>query len=255
MAIENRAYDYLVKVVLIGDSGVGKSCKSYARDRTLPHLAHVSPSSSRLATPVLSRFTRNEFNPDSKSTIGVEFATKSVEMDGKIVKGASCRAASSPFFPRLKTRRRAGPSRHLPSSPSPSHTPTHPHPHTQIWDTAGQERFRALTAAYYRGSAGALIVYDITNRASFDAIPQWIQELRNNVKAAADDGAMQLMLVGNKSDLAHWRAVSTDEGAGRAAEYGMSFMETSALDATGVEEAFGTILRGAWACPFFLARS
>ncbi|KAJ7048950.1 GTP-binding protein ypt3 [Mycena amicta] len=167
------AYDFLVKVVLIGDSGVGKS-------------------------NLLSRFTRGEFNPDSKSTIGVEFATKSIEVGGKIVKG-------------------------------------------QIWDTAGQERFRALTAAYYRGSAGALIVYDISNRPSFDAIPQWISELRNNVKV--DDSNMQLMLVGNKSDLAHWRAVSTDEGTALAEEYKMSFMETSALDATGVDDAFQTILK------------
>ncbi|KAF7303464.1 Ras-related protein [Mycena indigotica] len=195
MAIENRAYDFLVKVVLIGDSGVGKSCViSPCLAVTFPNSYLSLPS----ALAVLSRFTRGEFNPDSKSTIGVEFATKSLEIDGKIVKG-------------------------------------------QIWDTAGQERFRALTAAYYRGSAGALIVYDITSRPSFEAVPQWIQELKNNIKV--DDGNMQLMLVGNKSDLAHWRAVSTDEGTALAEEYKMSFMETSALDASGVEEAFGTILK------------
>ncbi|CAJ1353595.1 unnamed protein product [Effrenium voratum] len=101
-------YDYLFKVVLIGDSGVGKS-------------------------NLLSRFTRDEFNLESKSTIGVEFATKSITTNGKVIKA-------------------------------------------QIWDTAGQERYRAITSAYYRGAVGALLVYDISKRVTFENLERWLQD-------------------------------------------------------------------------------
>lgn len=106
---EEVGEEYLFKVVLIGDSAVGKS-------------------------NLLSRFARNEFDTNSKATIGVEFQTQVVEIDGKEVKA-------------------------------------------QIWDTAGQERFRAVTSAYYRGAVGALIVYDISRRTTFDSINRWLEEL------------------------------------------------------------------------------
>ena len=130
-------YDYLFKVVLIGDSGVGKS-------------------------NLLSRFTRNEFNLESKSTIGVEFATRSIQVDSKTVKA-------------------------------------------QIWDTAGQERYRAITSAYYRGAVGALLVYDISKQVTFENVERWLNELRDHA-----DSNIVIMLVGNKSDLRHLRAVSTE---------------------------------------------
>lgn len=101
--------EYLFKIVLIGDSAVGKS-------------------------NLLSRFARNEFDSNSKATIGVEFQTQVVDIDGKEVKA-------------------------------------------QIWDTAGQERFRAVTSAYYRGAVGALVVYDITRRSSFNSVKRWLEEL------------------------------------------------------------------------------
>ncbi|KAI4524937.1 GTPase [Schizophyllum commune] len=162
-------YDYLFKVVLIGDSGVGKS-------------------------NLLSRFTRNEFNLESKSTIGVEFATRSISVDGKTVKA-------------------------------------------QIWDTAGQERYRAITSAYYRGAVGALLVYDIAKHATYVNVTRWLKELRDHA-----DSNIVIMLVGNKSDLKHLRAVPTDEAKSFAAENNLSFIETSALDASNVESAFQTIL-------------
>ncbi|BAM79145.1 small GTP-binding protein of Rab family [Cyanidioschyzon merolae strain 10D] len=162
-------YDYLFKIVLIGDSGVGKS-------------------------NLLSRFTRNEFNLESKSTIGVEFATRSVQTDGKVIKA-------------------------------------------QIWDTAGQERYRAITSAYYRGAVGALLVYDISKRSSFENAERWLKELRDHA-----DQNIVIMLVGNKSDLKHLRAVTTEEGQQYADARGLSFIETSALDASHVEEAFVRIL-------------
>lgn len=108
---QDSADDYLFKIVLLGDSGVGKS-------------------------NLLARFARNEFFANSKSTIGVEFQTQKMEINGKEVKA-------------------------------------------QIWDTAGQERFRAVTSAYYRGAVGALLVYDITRRQTFDSISRWLHELHS----------------------------------------------------------------------------
>ncbi|KAG6959464.1 hypothetical protein JG688_00010077, partial [Phytophthora aleatoria] len=162
-------YDYLFKIVLIGDSGVGKS-------------------------NLLSRFTRNEFNLESKSTIGVEFATKSIVAEGKTIKA-------------------------------------------QIWDTAGQERYRAITSAYYRGAVGALLVYDITKHGTFENVERWLKELRDHA-----DANTVIMLVGNKSDLRHLRAVSTEEAMAFAEKNSLAFIETSALEATGVDTAFQRIL-------------
>ncbi|KAL7394475.1 hypothetical protein ABVT39_026583 [Epinephelus coioides] len=162
-------YDYLFKVVLIGDSGVGKS-------------------------NLLSRFTRNEFNLESKSTIGVEFATRSIQVEGKTIKA-------------------------------------------QIWDTAGQERYRAITSAYYRGAVGALLVYDIAKHLTYENAERWLKELQDHA-----DSNIVIMLVGNKSDLRHLRAVPTDEARAMAEKNGLSFLETSALDSSNVELAFQTIL-------------
>nr|XP_043621097.1 ras-related protein RABA1f-like [Erigeron canadensis] len=162
-------YDYLYKVVLIGDSGVGKS-------------------------NLLSRFSKNEFSLDSKSTIGVEFATRSIRVEDKIIKG-------------------------------------------QIWDTAGQERYRAITSAYYRGTVGALIVYDMTRKVTFENVERWLSELRDHT-----DQHIVVMLVGNKADLGHLRAVSTDEAKAFSEREDIFFMETSALEALNVEKAFTEVL-------------
>ncbi|VDK70911.1 unnamed protein product [Litomosoides sigmodontis] len=169
MGSRDDEYDYLFKVVLIGDSGVGKS-------------------------NLLSRFTRNEFNLESKSTIGVEFATRSIQVEGKTVKA-------------------------------------------QIWDTAGQERYRAITSAYYRGAVGALLVYDIAKHVTYENVERWLKELRDHA-----DQNIVIMLVGNKSDLRHLRAVPTDEAKAYAEKNQLSFIETSALDSTNVEAAFTNIL-------------
>ena len=76
----------------------------------------------------------------------------------------------------------------------------------QIWDTAGQERYRAITSAYYRGAVGALLVYDISKHQTYDNVTRWLKELRDHA-----DSNIVIMLVGNKSDLRHLRAVPTDE--------------------------------------------
>ncbi|KAL1817902.1 hypothetical protein ACET3Z_020476 [Daucus carota] len=162
-------YDYLFKVVIIGDSGVGKS-------------------------NLLSRFTKNEFSLDSKSTIGVEFATRSIRVDDKVVKA-------------------------------------------QIWDTAGQERYRAITSAYYRGAVGALLVYDVTRHVTFENVERWLKELRDHT-----DANIVIMLVGNKADLRHLRAVSTEDAKAFAEREKTYFMETSALESMNVENSFTEVL-------------
>lgn len=162
-------YDYLFKLVLIGDSGVGKS-------------------------NLLSRFTRNEFSLESKSTIGVEFATRSIHVDDKIIKA-------------------------------------------QIWDTAGQERYRAITSAYYRGAVGALLVYDVSRQVTFENVQRWLKELRDHT-----DANIVIMLVGNKADLRHLRAVSMEDAKAFAEKENIFFMETSALESMNVENAFTEVL-------------
>jgi len=178
MASRDDEYDYVFKVVLIGDSGVGKS-------------------------NLLSRFTRGEFNLASKTTIGVEFATKCISVRSKTIKA-------------------------------------------QIWDTAGQERYRAITAAYYRGAVGALLVYDITDVNSFNNVKHWLKELRDHTKAN-----IVVMLVGNKTDLEKSRAVEQDEAIAFSKKYDMEYVETAALNATGVDTAFHKIITDIY---FLMAR-
>ena len=158
-------FDLLFKVLLIGDSGTGKSC-------------------------LLIRFADDQFSDNYISTIGVDFKIKTINVEGKTVK-------------------------------------------MQVWDTAGQERFRTITASYYRGSNGIILVYDVTNRDSFDHVSYWMQEVD---RLAAPDVCR--LIVGNKSDLTDKRVVSTQEGQALAQQYGISFLETSARDNTNVDEMF-----------------
>ncbi|KAJ6700555.1 RAS-RELATED PROTEIN YPTC6 [Salix koriyanagi] len=107
----------------------------------------------------------------------------------------------------------------------------------QIWDTAGQERYRAITSAYYRGALGALLVYDVTKPTTFENVSRWLKELRDHA-----DSNIVIMLIGNKTDLKHLRAVATEDAQSYAEKEGLAFIETSALEATNVEKAFQTIL-------------
>ncbi|KAI7896069.1 GTP-binding protein [Mucor mucedo] len=167
--ISEDAYDYLFKIVIIGDSGVGKS-------------------------NLLLRYTSDEFMEDSRSTIGVEFATKSLKIDNCFIKA-------------------------------------------QIWDTSGQERYKAITSAFYRGAVGALLVYDITRKPSFDHVDQWLKELREHTEEN-----IPLVLIGNKLDLSDVnRQVSTEIARQYATQSNMLFFETSAYDATNVTDAFETM--------------
>ena len=100
-----------------------------------------------------------------------------------------------------------------------------------------ENRYRAVTSAYYRGAVGALLVYDITKRQTFEHIPRWLEELRGHA-----DKNIVIMLVGNKIDLEDEREVATEDAKEFAEKEGLFFLETSALDATNVETAFVTVL-------------
>ncbi|GFZ16545.1 RAB GTPase homolog 1C [Actinidia rufa] len=103
----------------------------------------------------------------------------------------------------------------------------------QIWDTAGQERFRTITSSYYRGAHGIIVVYDVTDQESFNNVKQWL----NEIDRYASENVNKL-LVGNKCDLTAQKVVSYETGKAFADEIGIPFMETSAKDATNVEQAF-----------------
>lgn len=98
-------------------------------------------------------------------------------------------------------------------------------------------RYRAVTSAYYRGAVGAMLVYDITKRQSFDHMSKWLEELRGLA-----DKNIVIILVGNKCDLGSLRAVPTDDAEEFAQRENLFFMETSALENTNVESAFLTVL-------------
>jgi len=164
----NPEYDYLFKLLLIGDSGVGKSC-------------------------LLLRFADDTYTESYISTIGVDFKIRTIELNGKTIK-------------------------------------------LQIWDTAGQERFRTITSSYYRGAHGIIVVYDITDQVSFNNVKQWLQEID---RYACEN--VNKLLVGNKSDLTNKRVVDTNTAKEFAESLGIPFLETSAKNATNVEQAFLTM--------------
>ncbi|KAJ7558242.1 hypothetical protein O6H91_04G030200 [Diphasiastrum complanatum] len=166
--IMNSEYDYLFKLLLIGDSGVGKSC-------------------------LLLRFADDSYLESYISTIGVDFKIRTVELDGKSIK-------------------------------------------LQIWDTAGQERFRTITSSYYRGAHGIIVVYDVTDQESFNNVKQWL----NEIDRYASDNVNKL-LVGNKNDLTAKKVVDYETAKAFADEIGIPFLETSAKNATNVEQAFMTM--------------
>ncbi len=145
-------------------------------------------------TALTLRFSKGFFTEDYKMTIGVDFHVKTIAIDS--VEGLI----------RAKL---------------------------QIWDTGGQERFTSIRPMYYRGSLGALLIFDLTNSASFERLPQWIEEVRANVKTE-----IPLLLIGNKSDLVDQRAVSLEEINSFTNDFNLYYMETSAKTGVGVGDCF-----------------
>jgi Ras-related protein Rab-8A len=157
--------DVNLKILLLGDTSVGKTC-------------------------FLLRFIEDTFTHNHISTIGVDYKIKLVSFNGQLIK-------------------------------------------LQVWDTAGQDRFRCITKNYFRGSDGIMLIYDITNQASFNNIRNWISQIKDSLGDEAS-----ITLVGNKVDLESNRIVSIEDGGKLANEYNFSFFETSAKENINVEEAF-----------------
>jgi len=107
----------------------------------------------------------------------------------------------------------------------------------QIYDTAGQEKFRTITSSYYRGAAGAILVYDITNKASFDALTGWFEDINRYLPE------VPRIIVANKSDLEKTRVISTAQGEELAKKSNSPFFETSAKTGENVDEVFHTLTR------------
>lgn len=103
----------------------------------------------------------------------------------------------------------------------------------QVWDTAGQERFRSMAPMYYRGANAALLVFDLTNNSTFEDVQAWVQELSSRV----GEGLL-LVLIGNKKDLLEHRQVEKTIGQQYAGSIGATYIETSALDNSGVGDVF-----------------
>ena len=107
-----------------------------------------------------------------------------------------------------------------------------------IWDTSGQERYRAIASAYFKGSKGCIVVYDITNKSSFDDVDRHI----NNFKEHNNIVDCSFILIGNKSDLEKERQVTKEEGEEKSKKYNMDFFETSASNGNGIKEAFDKLI-------------
>ena len=162
--------DHIFKILIIGDSSVGKS-------------------------NILLRFSDNIFHDTFLPTIGVDFKIRNVKMSNQTIK-------------------------------------------LNIWDTAGQERFKTITSTYYKGAHGIILVYDITDRESFNNIENWLNEVKKHAGAQ-----VVKLLIGNKCDLEEERVVNTKEGKELADNLGISFLETSAKQRTNIDEAFMTLTK------------
>jgi len=161
-------YDYLFKLLIIGDSGVGKTC-------------------------LLSSYTEENFdNNNYLTTIGIDLSVKLLTCLDRFIK-------------------------------------------LQIWDTAGQERFRTITNNYYHGADGVIIVYDVTERNTFENVKMWLKTI--NEKAKKD---VYKILIGNKIDKSD-RVIEYDEGLRLAKENDMSFYETSSKYVKNISFIFNSV--------------
>ena len=161
---------YKFKIVIIGDSGVGK-------------------------TNLVRRFIQNSFTLNTQATVGCEFYSNNYSINDKLFK-------------------------------------------VEIWDTAGQERYKSITAAYYKGASGAILVYDVTNRTSFNNVDRWFQEIKDC--SSAD---IKILMVGNKTDLEDKIVVSKEMSSNKASDLNIPVIETSALNASNVKEAFHLMIK------------
>ena len=167
----------MLKVIILGCSGVGK-------------------------TSLMNQFVNHKFSNQYKATIGADFLTKEVDVDGQTVV-------------------------------------------LQLWDTAGQERFQSLGVAFYRGADCCVLVYDITDQKSFDALDSWRDEFLIQA-SPRDPENFPFLVLGNKADMDSKRKVSKSRAQTWCkAKHEIPHFETSAMDASHVDEAFMRIARDA----------
>lgn len=173
--------DWKIKLLLIGDSAVGK-------------------------TSLLMRYTNDKFNPNFLSTIGIDHQVKTIQLPRQS-DSQDDEEEEEEHYCRVRL---------------------------DIWDTAGQERFRTITRTYYRGAHGILLVYDITDCRSFEAVRHWMSQVRDHASLHVD-----IVLVGNKCDCqTDKRVVAKEEGSKLATECGATFVECSARANINVYQAF-----------------
>ncbi|KAH8857747.1 Ras-related protein [Schistosoma japonicum] len=167
-------FDYQFRVIIIGDSMVGKSS-------------------------LMKSFVEGNFSPVSDPTIGVDFFSRTVRIQEEV-------------FVKL-----------------------------QLWDTAGQEKFRSITASYYRNCVGVIIVFDLTDRETFDHISDWYEEARVSIKCSAP----VFIVVGHKADRRDERQVTKIEAQSLAQRLGdYAYIETSSLTGQNIEKTFELLAEG-----------
>ena len=169
-SIEEEDYDEKVKLMILGDSSVGK-------------------------TSLLKKYCKNEFSNSYITTVGIDFQVKLLNINNKKIK-------------------------------------------IQIWDTAGEERYRVVAKNYFNTSDGFIIMYDITNRDSFDSISNWIEQIKDSTP-----NYKKSVLFGNKSDLNKLRNVQINEGKELAQKNDFKFFETSAKDGLNLNEGIESIVK------------
>ena len=163
--------EFLYKILLLGDSSVGKTC-------------------------FLMRYTDNTFQEIHMSTIGLDYKLKNVQLDdGKMVK-------------------------------------------IQIWDTAGQDRFRSITRNYYKGANGIVLIFDVTNKKSYENVKNWVKQIKEEVSSR-----VTIILVANKIDDVNHRIVTKEEGEKIANECGLMFFECSAKSGVNIDSTFNELVK------------
>jgi Ras-related protein Rab-8A len=164
-AAASSAAPLLIRVLMIGDSSVGK-------------------------TSLVLRYDKRSFSGQFTTTIGVDYSDRLMEIAGRKVK-------------------------------------------LQIWDTAGQERFHSLTTSFFKRAEGFVVVFDLSQRSTFEGIGRWMSDISEQGKSGVN-----VVLVGNKCDLAEKRAVTEEEGSDLAKRYGGLYFETSAKENVNIDGVF-----------------
>ncbi|KAH8820472.1 P-loop containing nucleoside triphosphate hydrolase protein [Xylogone sp. PMI_703] len=209
--MSSPSWDFIAKLVCIGDSGTGKSSLTI-------------------------RLCEGRFSPHHDVTIGVEFGSRIIPVgppnNKSLTPDSKAPGDSSP-----KDKSPGG----LPEPPRTAPPVQQKHMKLSLWDTAGQETYKSVTRSYFRGASGALLVFDISRRATFDHVIDWLNDLR---QIAEPD--IVVILVGNKSDLAtgedNKREVTKEEAEEWAKKNGvLEYVETSAKSGEGVEMAFSRV--------------